>query len=56
MAFTGNWACDVFKTGMMNGVYNFTSGNFYMALYTNAATLNQTTQSYTNAGETSGTG
>jgi len=56
MAFTGNWACDVFKTGMMNGVYNFTSGNFYIALYTNSATLNQTTQSYTNAGETSGTG
>ena len=56
MAFTGNWACDVFKTGMMNGVYNFTSGNFYIALYTNAATLNQTTQSYTNAGETSGGG
>lgn len=56
MAFTGNWACDVFKTGMMNGVYNFTSGNFYMALYTNAATLNQTTQSYTNAGETTGSG
>jgi len=56
MAFTGNWSCDVFKTGMMNGVYNFTSGNFYIALYTNSATLNQTTQSYTNAGETSGTG
>ena len=56
MAFTGNWTCDVFKTGMLNGVYNFTSGNFYIALYTNSATLNQTTQSYTNAGETSGTG
>jgi len=54
MAFTGNWACDVFKTGMMNGVYNFTSGNFYIALYTNSATLNQTTQTYTNAGEISG--
>jgi hypothetical protein len=56
MAFTGNWACDVFKTGMMNGVYNFTSGNFYIALYTNSASLDQTTQSYTNAGETSGSG
>jgi len=56
MAFTGNWTCDVFKTGMLNGVYNFTSGNFYIALYTNAATLNQTTQSYTTAGETSATG
>ena len=56
MAFTGNWACDVFKTGMMNGVYNFTSGNFYIALYTNAATLNQTTQAYTSIGETTGSG
>lgn len=56
MAFTGNWACDVFKTGMMNGVYNFTSGTFYMALYTNSATLNQTTQAYTSIGETTGSG
>ena len=56
MAFTGNWACDVFKTGMMNGVYNFTSGNFYMALYTNAATLNQNTTAYTPIGETTGSG
>jgi len=47
MAFTGNWACDVFKTGMMNGVYNFTSGTFYIALFTNAATLNQNTTAYT---------
>ena len=54
MAFTGNWACDVFKTGMMNGVYNFTSGTYYIALYTNAATLNQTTTAYTSVGETSG--
>jgi len=56
MAFTGNWACDVFKTGMMNGVYNFTSGTFYMALYTNAATLNQNTTAYTPIGETTGSG
>ena len=56
MAFTGNWACDVFKTGMMNGVYNFTSGTFYIALYTNAATLNQNTTAYTSTGETTGSG
>jgi hypothetical protein len=54
MAFTGNWACDTFKTGLMNGVYNFTSGTFYIALYTNAATLNQTTTAYTSIGEASG--
>jgi hypothetical protein len=54
MAFTGNWACDVFKTGLMNGAYNFTSGIFYIALYTNSATLNQKTTAYTNVGESSG--
>jgi len=51
MAFTGNWACNAFKTGLMNGTYNFTSGTFYMALYTNAATLDATTTAYTSTGE-----
>ena len=54
MAVSGNWACDTFKTGLMNGVYNFSSGSFYIALYTNTATLNQTTTSYTSVGETTG--
>jgi hypothetical protein len=51
MAFTGNWACNVFKTGLMDGVFNFTSGTFYIALYTNAATLDATTTAYTSTGE-----
>jgi hypothetical protein len=51
MAFTGNWACNVFKTGLMNGTFNFTSGTFYIALYTNAATLDATTTAYTATGE-----
>jgi len=51
MAFTGNWACNVFKTGMMNGTYNFTSSTFKIALYTNAATLDATTAVYTPDGE-----
>jgi len=51
MAFTGNWVCNTFKTGMMNGTFNFTSGTFYMALYTNAATLDATTTAYTSTGE-----
>jgi hypothetical protein len=51
MAFTGNWACNTFKTGLMNGTFNFTSGTFYMALYTNAATLDATTTAYTATGE-----
>jgi hypothetical protein len=51
MAFTGNWACNTFKTGLMNGTFNFTSGTFYIALYTNAATLDATTTAYTSTGE-----
>ena len=51
MAFTGNWACDTFKTGLMNGTFNFTSGTFYMALYTNDATLNASTTAYTATGQ-----
>jgi hypothetical protein len=51
MAFTGNWTCNVFKTGLMNGTFNFTSGTFYIALYTNAATLNASTTAYTSTGE-----
>jgi len=35
----------------MNGTFNFTSGAFYMALYTNAATLNASTTAYTATGE-----
>jgi len=51
MAFTGNWSCNSFKTGLMNGTFDFTSGVFYMALYTNAATLNASTSAYTTTGE-----
>jgi hypothetical protein len=54
MAFTGIYTCNVFKTGLMNGTYNFTSGTFKIALYTNAATLDATTTAYTSIGETSG--
>jgi hypothetical protein len=31
----------------MNGSFDFTSGTFYIALYTNAATLDATTTTYT---------
>ena len=51
MAFQGNFACNTFKTGIMNGTFNFTSGTFYMALYTNDATLNASTTAYTVTGE-----
>lgn len=51
MAFTGNFSCDTFKIGLTNGQFDFTSGTFYIALYTNAASLDQTTTAYTTAGE-----
>lgn len=54
MAFTGNFTCNTFKTGLMNGSFNFTSGSFYLALYTNSATLNEDTTAYTVTGEASG--
>ena len=38
----------------MNGNINFTSDTFYLALYTNNATLDQTTTAYTTTGEASG--
>jgi hypothetical protein len=57
MAFTGNWVTNVFKTGILDGTFNFNTGTtqvFKIALYTNAATLGPTTGSYTSTGETSG--
>lgn len=54
MAFTGNYATNVFKTNLLNGSFNFTSGTFYIALYTNAATLDATTTAYTTTGEATG--
>ena len=56
MAFQGNFTCNTFKTGLMDGTFNFTSDTFYMALYTNAATLNASTTAYTVTGEVVDTG
>jgi len=57
MAFTGNYATNTFKTGILDGVFNFNTGTtqvFKIALYTNAATLDATTATYTSTGESSG--
>ena len=57
MSFTGNFTTNTFKTGLLDGVYNFnteTSQVFKIALYTNAATLDATTTAYTSTGEASG--
>jgi hypothetical protein len=54
MAFTGNWATNTFKTGLMDGTFNFNTGTsqvFKIALYTNNATLDATTTAYTSVGE-----
>jgi hypothetical protein len=51
MAFTGNYSCNSLRAGLVNGAINFASDTFYLALYTNAATLDETTSAYTTAGE-----
>jgi hypothetical protein len=51
MAFTGNYTCNAFLSGLMGGTYNFTSDTFKIALYTNAAALTNTTDVYTTDGE-----
>jgi hypothetical protein len=59
MAFQGNFACDVFKTGLLDGTFDFSSTTtqvYKIALYTNAATLNQDTTAYTTTGEVTGNG
>lgn len=40
----------------MNGSFDFTSGSFYLALYTNSAALNEDTTAYTATGEVTDTG
>ena len=54
MAFTGNYSCNTLRSGLVSGSFNFSSNTFYLALYTNAATLDQTTTAYTTADESSG--
>ena len=51
MAFTGNYSCNTLRSGLISGSFNFSSNTFYMALYTNAATLDETTTAYTTTGE-----
>jgi hypothetical protein len=54
MAFTGNYSCNTLRSGLINGTINFATDTFYLALYTNAATLDQNTTAYTAADESSG--
>jgi len=59
MAFTGNALCNVFKTGLLDGSYDFGTGTtdvFKIALYTNTATLDSDTTAYTATGEVADAG
>jgi hypothetical protein len=51
MAFTGNYTCNSFKSGLINGDFDFDTDTIKMALYTNAATLDEDTAAYTATGE-----
>jgi hypothetical protein len=54
MAFTGNYSCNTLRSGLANGTINFATDTFYLALYTNTASLDSTTTAYTTTGEASG--
>ena len=59
MAFTGNYVCNSFLSGLLNGDFDFDTGTadvFKLALYTNDATLNAETAAYTTTGEVSASG
>jgi hypothetical protein len=55
MSFTQG-QCTIFKQNLLNGLENFTSGTYKIALYTSLANLDNTTTTYTTSNEISGTG
>jgi hypothetical protein len=54
VSFTGNYSCNTLRSGLANGTINFATDTFYLALYTNSATLDATTTAYTAIGEATG--
>ena len=56
MPFTGNFTCNSFKSGLIDGDFDFDTDTFKIALYTNSASLNAETAVYTTAGEVVGSG
>ena len=54
MAFTGNYSCNTLRSGLVNGTINFATDTFYLALYTNLATLDAQTSEYTSQDEATG--
>jgi hypothetical protein len=55
MSFTQG-QCTIFKKNLLNGLENFTSGTYKIALYTSLANLDNTTTAYTTTGEVVGSG
>jgi hypothetical protein len=51
MAFTGNTPCSAFMVAQWTGAIDFATDTFYIALYTNAASLGIDTAAYTATGE-----
>ena len=56
MAFTGNYTCNSFKSGLIDGDFDFDTDTFKIALYTNDATLNADTSAYSSSNEVSASG
>ena len=56
MAFTGNAFCTSAKVGFLTGTYTPLADTMKIALYTNLATLDNTTTIYTTSNEVVGTG
>lgn len=54
MALTGNFSCNTLRSGLADGTINLSTDTFRLALYTNSATLDQTTTAYTSDGEATG--
>jgi hypothetical protein len=54
MAFTGNFSCNTLRSGLADGTINLSTDVFLLALYTDSATLDETTTAYTTTGEASG--
>jgi len=48
--------CTIFKQNLLNGLENFTSGTYRLALYTSLANLDASTTAYTTSGEVTGAG
>jgi hypothetical protein len=56
MAFTGSYVTNSFKEQLLLGVHDFSTDVIKIALYTSAATIDNTTTAYSATNEVSGTG